>query len=62
MDSQKIAYRHHIRTSVISMTFDDDIRNQLLALEDDLLTDATRLSPEKFGRSCRDLARHCHRW
>lgn len=40
---------------------DDDVREQLLALEDDLLADATAMSPEQFGRSCRDLARRLER-
>jgi hypothetical protein len=36
---------------------DDEIKDQLLDLADDLLDDARRLTPEKFGRSCGDLIR-----
>ena len=36
---------------------DGDVRTELLALADDLLSDAERLSPERFGRSVRELAR-----
>ncbi len=40
---------------------DDDTKAALLDLEDDLLSDATAMSPEKFGRSCRELARMLER-
>lgn len=36
---------------------DDDIANALFGLADDLVADAVRLSPERFGRSVRDLVR-----
>ena len=36
---------------------DDDLKNQLFDREDDLLDDARRMTPEEFGRSCRDLIR-----
>jgi hypothetical protein len=36
---------------------DDEVKEALFDCEDDLLSDATRMSPEQFGRSCRDLAR-----
>ncbi|MFW2335484.1 DUF222 domain-containing protein, partial [Ilumatobacter sp.] len=36
---------------------DETVKTALLDREDDLLGDATRMSPERFGRSCRDLAR-----
>lgn len=40
---------------------DDDLKDQLLGHADDLLDDAKRLPPEKFGRSCRDLIRRLER-
>lgn len=40
---------------------DDEIKHQLFDHADDLLDDARRLSPERFGRSCRDLARRLER-
>jgi hypothetical protein len=40
---------------------DDDVRGQLLGHEDDLLDDATRMTPEQFARSCRDLIRRLER-
>ncbi len=40
---------------------DDDTKAALLDLEDDLLSDAASMSPERFGRSCRDLARMLER-
>ena len=40
---------------------DDDTKTALLDREDDLLADATRMTPEQFGRSCRDLARRLER-
>jgi hypothetical protein len=40
---------------------DDDTKAALFGLEDDLLADAAAMSPEKFGRSCRDLARKLER-
>ena len=36
---------------------DDDIKAAVLAREDELLADATRLSPEEFAKNCRELAR-----
>ncbi len=36
---------------------DDDVKAAVLDREHELLADATRLSPEQFGRTCRDLAR-----
>jgi hypothetical protein len=42
-------------------TLDDDIKERLLEHEADLLADAEAMSPEKFGRSCRDLARQLER-
>lgn len=41
----------------VSGKLDDDVKAALFDREDDLLADATRMSPEQFGRSCRDLAR-----
>jgi hypothetical protein len=40
---------------------DDDVKTALLDRENDLLADATRMTPEQFGRSCRDLARRLER-
>ncbi len=40
---------------------DEAVKNALFDHSDDLLADATRVSPEKFGRSCRDLARRLER-
>lgn len=40
---------------------DHDVRAELFERVDDLLSDATRMSPERFGRSCRDLARRLER-
>lgn len=40
---------------------DDAVRDALFGCEEDLLADAARMSPEKFGRSVRDLARHLER-
>ena len=40
---------------------DDDARHDLFALEADLLDDARSMSPDTFGRSCRELARRLER-
>jgi hypothetical protein len=40
---------------------DDELKARLLEHEDDLLDDARRLPPERFGRACRDLARRLER-
>ena len=40
---------------------DDETTAQLLDLEDVLLADAAAMSPEKFGRSCRDRIRRIER-
>lgn len=40
---------------------DDHTKAALLDLEHDLLSDAASMSPEKFGRSCRELARMLER-
>ena len=40
---------------------DHEVRAGLFDRVDDLLSDATRMSPERFGRSCRDLARRLER-
>lgn len=40
---------------------DDDTKAALLDCSDDLLADAGRMPPEKFGRSCRELARRLER-
>ena len=40
---------------------DDDTKAALLDLEGDLLSDASSMSPEQFGRSCRQLARRLER-
>lgn len=40
---------------------DDVVRDALFGLEDELLDDATRMTPERFGRACRDRARRLER-
>ena len=40
---------------------DDEVRDALFDLEDELLDDATRMTPERFGRACRDRARRLER-
>jgi hypothetical protein len=40
---------------------DDDVRDALFVMEDELLDDATRMTPERFGRACRDRARRLER-
>jgi hypothetical protein len=40
---------------------DDAVKDTVLDCEHDLLADATRMSPEQFARSCRDLARRLDR-
>jgi hypothetical protein len=40
---------------------DDDVRERLFDCEAELLADAERLSPERFGRACRDRARRLER-
>ena len=40
---------------------DDEVREALFDLEDELLDDATRMTPERFGRACRDRARRLER-
>ena len=40
---------------------DEPVRDALFGCEDDLLSDASRMSPEQFARSCRDLARRLER-
>lgn len=39
----------------------DDVRRELLDLEADLASDAARMTPEQFGRNCRDLVRSLER-
>jgi len=36
---------------------DDDVKAAVPEREDELLHDATRLTPEEFGKNCRELAR-----
>lgn len=45
----------------VTSRLDDDVKAGLLDCADDLLADATRMTPEQFGRSCRDLARRLER-
>ncbi len=45
----------------VTAKLDDEVKTSLLDREDDLLADATRMTPEQFGRSCRDLARQLER-
>ena len=40
---------------------DDHVRDALFDMEDELLDDATRMTPERFGRACRDRARQLER-
>jgi hypothetical protein len=40
---------------------DDDTTSQLFDLEDELLADAAAMTPERFGRSCRDRIRRLER-
>ena len=40
---------------------DDETRQELLGLEDDLASDATRMSPEEFAKTCRDLVQRLER-
>lgn len=40
---------------------DEHVREALFGREDELLDDATRMTPERFGRACRDLARRLER-
>jgi hypothetical protein len=44
-----------------SARLDDDVRTALFDLERELLDDATHMSPERFGRACRDRARRLER-
>lgn len=44
-----------------SARLDDDVRTALFDLERELLDDATLMSPERFGRACRDRARRLER-
>lgn len=40
---------------------DDEVREALFGFEDELLDDATRMTPERFSRACRDRARRLER-
>lgn len=53
----RIGAEHVDALASATVKLDDDVKSALLDCEDDLLADAERLTPEKFGRSVRDLAR-----
>ncbi|MDW3214629.1 MAG: DUF222 domain-containing protein [Ilumatobacteraceae bacterium] len=59
--SGDVGAEHIDALAAATSKLDDDVKTALLGHEDDLLADATRMSPERFGRSCRDLARRLER-
>lgn len=59
--SGDVGAEHVDALAAATSKLDDDVKTELLGHEDDLLADATRMSPEQFGRSCRDLARRLER-
>ncbi len=56
-----IGAEHVDALSNATTRLDDDTTKKLLNLEDQLLADAAAMSPEKFGRACRDRIRHLER-
>jgi hypothetical protein len=59
--SGDVGAEHVDALAAATSKLDDDVKSALLDREDDLLADATRMTPEQFGRSCRDLARRLER-
>ncbi len=59
--SGDVGAEHVDALAAATSKLDDDVKTALLDREDDLLADATRMTPEQFGRSCRDLARSLER-
>jgi hypothetical protein len=57
----RIGAEHVDALASATSKLDDDVRSEVLDLADDLLADAERLSPERFGRSVRELARALER-
>ena len=57
LESGDIGAEHVDALANATARLDDDIKDQLFGHEDDLLDDARRMTPEEFGRSCRDLGR-----
>ena len=56
-----IGAEHVDALSNATTRLDDDTTQKLLGLEDELLADAASMSPEKFGRACRDRIRRLER-
>ena len=44
-----------------STKLDEDVREALFGFEHEMLAEATRMTPERFGRTCRDRARRLER-
>jgi hypothetical protein len=59
--SGDVGAEHVDALAAATSKLDDDVKTALLDHEDDLLADASRMTPEQFGRSCRDLARRLER-
>jgi hypothetical protein len=59
--SGDVGAEHVDALAAATSKLDDDVKSALLDREDDLLADASRMTPEQFGRSCRDLARRLER-
>jgi Domain of unknown function (DUF222)/HNH endonuclease len=57
LESGDIGAEHVDALANATAKLDDDIKGRLLDREDDLLDDARQMTPEEFGRSCRDLGR-----
>lgn len=59
--SGKIGAEHADALANATTVLDDDVKASFFALESDLAADATRMTPEQFAQSCRDLARRLER-
>jgi hypothetical protein len=57
----EVGAEHIDALAAATAKLNDDVKAALLDHEDDLLADASRMTPEQFGRSCRELARRLER-
>jgi hypothetical protein len=59
--SGDVGAEHVDALAAATSKLNDDVKAALLDHEDHLLADASRMTPEQFGRSCRELARRLER-
>jgi hypothetical protein len=59
--SGDVGAEHVDALAAATSKLNDDVKAALLDHEDDLLAEASRTTPEQFGRSCRELARRLER-